>query len=95
MYDLVMVLRGPQVEDEIFVGPIQVFGSEADLPQLTPAEAVGINFLKEQQWPIEFATAEAVAGDVGSGFEVNGEVTHTPDGMVEITAPMAGLLAFV
>ncbi len=95
MYDLVMVLRGPQVEDEIFVGPIQVFASEEDLPHLDEPEAVGIAFLKEQQWPIDFATAEAEGGEVSSGFDVTGEVTHAPDALVEVTAPVAGILAFV
>jgi RND family efflux transporter MFP subunit len=94
MYDLVMVLRGPQVEDEIFVGPIQVFASEEDLPHLEEPEAVGIAFLKEQQWPIDFATAEAEQGEVTGGFEVTGEVTHAPDALVEITAPVAGILGF-
>ncbi len=94
MYDLVMVLRGPQVEDEIFVGPVQVFASEEDLPHLEAPEAVGISFQKEQQWLTDFATVEAVEAEVGGGFEAMGEIVHTPDGLVEVTAPVEGIVRF-
>ena len=92
MYDLVMFLEGSQVTDEIFVGPIRVFGSEDDLPQLPPAEAVGIAFLKEQQWPIDFATAEADLRVVPPGVDVSGEVVYSPGRVVEITAPVEGIV---
>ena len=59
MYDLTMILEGAQVSDEIFVGPIQVFASADDIPVLPEAESVGISFLEEQQWPIDFATVTA------------------------------------
>ena len=94
MYDLVVVLRGPQVEDEVFVGPVQVYASEEDLPHLPEAESVGIAFLKEQQWLTDFATVEAEEADVGSGFQVSGEVLPAPDGLVEVTAPVGGIVRF-
>jgi RND family efflux transporter MFP subunit len=92
MYDLVMLLEGPQVEDEIFVGPVQVFGSAEELPRLPEAEAVGISFLKEQQWPIDFATVEAVEQVVAPGVAVTGELAPEPGRMAEITAPVAGIV---
>lgn len=92
MYDLVMILEGPQVGDEVFVGPIRVFASEADLPVLPPAEEVGIAFLKEQQWPIDFATVEAEVREVASGFQVSGMLTSAPGAYVEITAPVDGIV---
>lgn len=94
MYDLVMVVDGPPVQDEIFVGPIQVFASEEALPHLEEPEAVGISFLKEQQWPIDFATQEAHEGEVARGLEVTGEILHAPDALVQVTAPVAGIVGF-
>lgn len=94
MYDLTMIAEGPELTDEIWVGPIQVFASEADLPILPVEDPVGITFLKEQQWPIDFATVEATTGEVGRGFETSGEVIAPPSGIVEVSAPVPGILAF-
>lgn len=92
MYDLVMILEGPQVSDEVFVGPIRVYASEDDLPVLPPAEEVGIAFLKEQQWPIDFATVEAEERAVPPGFRAPGTLMAAPDGKVEVTAPVDGIV---
>jgi len=92
MYDLVMILEGAQVQDEIFVGPIQVFASEEAIPRLEEAEAVGISFLKEQQWPIDFRTVTAVPRVVAPGLEVTGELDYASGGMAEITAPVEGIV---
>jgi len=91
MYDLTMILEGAQVSDEIFVGPIQVFGSEADIPALPETESVGISFLKEQQWPIDFATVAAEPRVVAPGLEVTGAVEAVPGRLVQITAPVDGI----
>lgn len=91
MYDLTMILEGAQVSDEIFVGPIQVFASEADLPMLPEAGSVGISFLKEQQWPVEFATVPAIQRVVAPGLEVTGSVEAVPGRLVQITAPVEGI----
>ncbi|GMV05223.1 MAG: hypothetical protein AMXMBFR53_15020 [Gemmatimonadota bacterium] len=91
MYDLTMILEGAQVSDEIFVGPIQVFASADDIPVLPEAESVGISFLKEQQWPIDFATVTAEPRVVAPGLEVTGAVEAVPGRLVEITAPVAGI----
>jgi len=92
MYDLVMILEGSQVEDEIFVGPIQVFESEEAIPDLAAAEAVGISFLKEQQWPIDFATVAAAPRVVAPGLEVIGALEGAPGRVAEITAPVEGIV---
>lgn len=91
MYDLTMILEGAQVSDEIFVGPVQVFASEADLPVLPEAEAVGISFLKEQQWPTDFATVAATRRVVAPGLEVTGSVEAVPGRMVQVSAPVEGI----
>lgn len=92
MYDLVMTLEGPQVDDEIFVGPVRVYPSAEALPFLPPAEDVGIAFLKEQQWPIEFATVPADVRPVASGIEAPGQLLGAPGSIVEITAPVDGIV---
>jgi RND family efflux transporter MFP subunit len=92
MYDLVITLEGAHLQDEIFVGPIQVFGSESEIPVLPDAEAVGISFLKEQQWPIDFATARVGGRVVASGVEVTGRISAAPGHIVEITAPVPGIV---
>lgn len=91
MYDLTMVLEGGQVSDEIFVGPILVFASENDLPVLPEAESVGIAFLKEQQWPIDFATVPVGPRVVAPGLEVTGALEAVPGRVVQITAPVDGI----
>ena len=92
IYDLVMTLQGSQVSDEILVGSIRVYGSEDDLPQLAEAEAVGISFLKEQQWPIDFATVVAEPRVVSPGLEVTGELGSAPGAVADIAAPVAGIV---
>jgi RND family efflux transporter MFP subunit len=91
MYDLTMILEGAQVSDEIFVGPVLVFASEAEIPELPEAESVGISFLKEQQWPIDFATVPASPRVVAPGLEVTGSVEAVPGRIVQVTAPVEGI----
>jgi RND family efflux transporter MFP subunit len=92
MYDLIVILQGRGIEEEIFVGPVQVFASVEDLPLLPEEEGVGIGFLKEQQWPIEFATVRAARRSVRAGVTATGEVIPAPDGVAEITAPVEGMI---
>jgi cobalt-zinc-cadmium efflux system membrane fusion protein len=92
MYDLVMEFRGQGIAEDIFVGPVQVFGSEADLPLLPEEPSVGISFLKEQQWPIEFATVRAATRVVTPGVRATGEVVGASDGVAEIAAPVEGMI---
>ena len=92
MYDLIMEFRGQGMAEDIFVGPVQVFGSEAELPLLPDEPAVGISFLKEQQWPIDFATVRAAPRVVTPGVRATGEVIGASDGVAEIAAPVEGII---
>lgn len=51
-----------------------------------------IEFLKEQQWGVPFATAFAGRGTLIASIEVAGTVTTPPGGSAEIGAPIAGRL---
>ncbi|HSW28806.1 MAG TPA: efflux RND transporter periplasmic adaptor subunit [Longimicrobiales bacterium] len=90
-YDLTMRLESEHLSDEIHVGSIRVFASEADLPVPDAAGGAGISFLKEQQWPIDFATAPAGSRVVSPGLEVTGSLEPAPGRMAQVTAPVDGI----
>ena len=52
----------------------------------------GIAFTKEQQWKIDFATTEAVLGEVRESVAATGTIRAQPDGEALLSAPMAGLV---
>lgn len=52
----------------------------------------GIAFSKEQQWKIDFATAQAVPGIARNSVAATGMIKATPDGEALLCAPAAGLL---
>ncbi len=91
-YDLVMELEGPDVTDEIYVGPVLVYASHDDIPQLEPEPPVGITFLKEQQWPIPFATVAAETREMPRAIAANGEVIPTASRLAHVTAPVDGII---
>ena len=49
-----------------------------------------VDFLKEQQWNVPFATARVGAGDLQPAVEVSGQVETPPGGFAELSAPIAG-----
>ena len=52
-----------------------------------------IEFLKEQQWGVPFATAFAEQGTVLASIEAAGTITTPPGGSAEVSAPIVGRLA--
>ena len=78
MYDLVVLLEGEY-------GLAGEVASEEDLPQLPPTESVGISFLKEQQWPIDFRTVPAARRVVAQGLEATGQLEPAPGNVAEVT----------
>ncbi|MEE9385500.1 MAG: efflux RND transporter periplasmic adaptor subunit [Nannocystaceae bacterium] len=51
-----------------------------------------IEFLKEQQWGVPFATAFAASGSVVASVEVAGRIDTPPGGSAEVGAPLPGRL---
>lgn len=92
IYRLVVEVGGPQLSDRIVAGAVQVFASESDAPH--PPDPAGgvITFLKEQQWPIDFAVAEAMEREVEQSFEARGEVVPAAGAEAMVTAPVDGLV---
>ncbi len=91
-YDLVMRVDGPQVTDTIPAGSVRVYASVDELPTEEPEPASGIAFLKEQQWPIPFATRVAVRRAVARNITAPGELLPAADRYAEVAAPVAGLV---
>lgn len=55
-------------------------------------DGAGIAFSKEQQWKIDFATAEATTGNVRPAVAATATIKAHPDGEALLAAPAAGLL---
>ncbi len=51
-----------------------------------------IEFLKEQQWSVPFATAFATKGTLVESVEVSGKIQTPPGGSAEVSAPITGRL---
>lgn len=92
MYDLTMELEGAQVSDVIFVGPVLVYATEADIPELPEEEPVGISFLKEQQWPIEFETVAATTREIPRSIPASGRIIPVAGRTALVSAPVDGLI---
>jgi RND family efflux transporter MFP subunit len=78
------------------LGEVTVFESpeaaRAGMPK--EAEVPGrIAFLKEQQWPIDFATAPVTERVLRPSLAVTGRIVPRADGEVVVTAPVAGRVA--
>jgi RND family efflux transporter MFP subunit len=91
-YELVMDLNSPRLSTEVVVGPVVVRESHDDRPRPEDEPPAGITFLKEQQWAIAFATEAAAAKAVPRSIGSTGEIIPQVGGLVEVTAPVAGLV---
>lgn len=91
-YELVMDVSGPQLQDRIRVGEIEVFADADAVPhEAEAADDSGIAFLKEQQWPIDFGVAEAEEREIPFAIEVPGEIVPAAGRVAEVAAPVSGL----
>ncbi len=91
MRELSIEVTTPQFSVTHLLGPVTVFPDRHS----AEAEAVadddaGIGFTKEQQWKVDFATAEAVVRPVRTALRATGTLRAAPDGEALLTAPAAG-----
>ena len=91
-YDLSVFIERPGRTHEVYVGPIIVYATTADVPNLPEEEAVGIAFLKEQQWAVPFATVEATVHAIARSIDAIGEVIPTAGGYAAVAAPVDGIV---
>ena len=73
------------------LGPFTVYADRktADA-EAAPHDEEGIAFTKEQQWKVDFATAEVVTRPIRSAVAATGTLRARPDGEALLTAAVAG-----
>lgn len=73
------------------LGEVEVYPDRKAADAAPPAaEAEGIGFTKEQQWQLDFATAEVAARPLREVVAAQGVLRARPDGEAQLTAPTAG-----
>ncbi|MDT8341494.1 MAG: efflux RND transporter periplasmic adaptor subunit [Longimicrobiales bacterium] len=91
-YQVELILESPQADSRHLLEEVQVYVGEEDLPHAHVEEDGGaIAFLKEQQWQIPFAVAEAVVDTLHRTVWVPGEVAAADGAMVQVSAPVDGI----
>lgn len=94
-YRLSIVLDAPGLADRHDLGEVTV---------LTPADGEALHaheeeedgsipFLKEQQWTLDFATAEAAQRQIAESLVIAAEIEPRTGGRADVTTPVAGRLA--
>lgn len=91
LYNLTMVMEGPQVEERIDVGNIRVYALVSDVPLGDDTDR-GISFLKEQQWPIDFSVEMVGKRDIQTAIPVTGDLLPVPGKIARVSAPVDGLV---
>ena len=91
-YDLIVDIDGPELSDRIRAGSIEVFASEADVPDVPDEANESITFLKEQQWPIDFATEPARPREIASTIQLSAELIEAAGHVVSVASPVSGLI---
>lgn len=91
---LALILETPAGNIAHELGPVTVFADAkaAQAEHDHGHDDEGIAFTKEQQWKIDFATAEAVKGRARSSVAATAAIKAQPDGEALLTAPAAGVL---
>lgn len=73
------------------LGPFTVYADrKAADAEPAPHDDEGIGFTKEQQWKVDFATAEVVPRPIRSMVAATGVLRARPDGEAQLTATAAG-----
>jgi cobalt-zinc-cadmium efflux system membrane fusion protein len=92
-YEFQLSYAGPEIHSTFHIGDFVVYPAADVIPAVAADEPGGeIGFLKEQQWKIPFATAEAEVREIKRSTWAIGEVLPSPRAYAEIVAPVAGIL---
>lgn len=92
-YKFTLLYEGPLVRDSFHIEDFVVYADAHDIPYSEEVESGDeIGFLKEQQWKIPFATAEAEVREVKRAVWAIGEVLPSPNSYVEIVSPVDGVV---
>lgn len=89
--DLTIEVVTPEFSVSHELGPFTVYPDrKAAEAEPAPHDDEGIGFTKEQQWKVDFATAEVVTRPIRAAVNATGVVRARPDGEAQITAVAAG-----
>jgi RND family efflux transporter MFP subunit len=93
-YRWALMVDAPGLTDRHDLGAITVFGDEAsaiaDAERRPPGDASAINYLKEQQWTNEFATAKVGEADIRTAIRIPATIEPVTGGEAIVGAPAAG-----
>ena len=93
-YQLAVEVRSPGVTDEHRAGTVTVHADrESALTATGGEEEAAVSFLKEQQWTLDFATAQVEARARRAIVSVPATIEPRTGGEAEVRAPAAGRLA--
>lgn len=94
-YRLSVVLDAPGLADRHDLGEITVLtpAAGAALSAVEEEDDSSITFLKEQQWTLDFATAEAGTRQIAESLVIAAEIEPRTGGRADVTTPVAGRLA--
>jgi membrane fusion protein, heavy metal efflux system len=91
-YEVAMELDGSRIREQIYVGRIQVYAAEDDIPPTDDHTHGEIALLKEEQWAIDFAVARVETLSVAASVPVSGEIIPASGRVAQVSAPVSGLL---
>jgi RND family efflux transporter MFP subunit len=92
---LELSLESPGLSATHDLGPVKVFRDAESAAAAQPTEEQGgeeISFLKEQQWKVDFATAEVTQRRLRASIAATGTIRARSDGEAVVSAPTAGHL---
>ena len=89
VYDMSLRVDAPNLQDVHELGQVTVYSAATPLPA-EEEEGVGISFLKEQQWTLEFGTTVVAARGIRPGVTVPATVQPRSGGEALLTAPVPG-----
>lgn len=94
-YRLSVVLDAPGLADRHDLGEVTVLtpAAGAALSAVGEEDDSSITFLKEQQWTLDFATAEAGTRQIAESLVIAAEIEPRTGGRADVTTPVAGRLA--
>lgn len=89
--ELAIEVATPEFTVRHLLGPVKVYADRkaADAASGEHDEG-GIGFTKEQQWKVDFATAEVVKRPIRAAISATGTLRARPDGEALLTAPAPG-----
>jgi hypothetical protein len=89
--DLTIEVVTPEFSVSHELGPFTVYPDrKAAEAEPAPHDDEGIGFTKEQQWKVDFATAEVVTRPIRTAVNATGVLRARPDGEAQLTAVAAG-----